>query len=142
MTVSPALDHRFREAAAREGLVDVAFELYDSPLGTLLLAATEHGLCRIVYDAEPERELDRLAETFGLRVLRSPVPVDAARRQLDEYFERRRQRFELPLDLRLVADFNRRVLGELARVPYGEVVTYGELAARAARPAPRAPSAR
>jgi methylated-DNA-[protein]-cysteine S-methyltransferase len=134
VTVSADLDRRFRDAAAREGLVDVAYELHDTPIGTLLLAATERGLCRIVYDAEPEQELDFLARTFGVRVLRSSLPVDPARRQLDEYFEHRRETFELPLDLRLVADFNRRVLGELARVPYGEVVTYGELAARAARP--------
>ncbi len=134
MTVSPDLDRRFRDAAAREGLVDVAYELHDTPLGTLLLAATDRGLCRIVYDAEPEQELELLGRAFGLRVLRSPLPVYAARRQLDEYFEGKRQEFDLSLDLQLLADFNRRVLGELARVPYGEVVTYGQLAARAARP--------
>ena len=134
MTVSPDLDRRFRDAATREGLVDVAYELHDTPLGTLLLAATDRGLCRIVYDAEPERELELLGRAFGLRVLRSTLPVDAARRQLDEYFEGKRQEFDLSLDLQLLADFNRLVLGELARVPYGEVVTYGQLAARAARP--------
>ena len=134
MTVSPDLDRRFRDAALREGLVDVAYDLHDTPLGTLLLAATERGLCRIVYDAEPERELELLGRTFGVRVLRSSPPVETARRQLEEYFERRRHEFDLALDLRLQADFNRRVLGELVRVPYGEVVTYGELAARAARP--------
>jgi methylated-DNA-[protein]-cysteine S-methyltransferase len=134
VTVSPALDRRFRDAAAQQGLVDVAYELHDTPLGTLLLAATDRGLCRIVYDPEPERELDHLARVFGLRVLRSPGPVDTARRQLDEYFDRRREAFDLSLDVGLHADFHRRVLGELARVPYGEVVTYGELAARAARP--------
>jgi methylated-DNA-[protein]-cysteine S-methyltransferase len=132
--VSPDLDRRFRDAAARESLLDVAYDLVDSPVGTLLIAATERGLCRIAYDAEPERELDRLAESFGMRVLRSAPPIDPARRQLDEYFEGKRQRFDLAVDLALQADFNRRVLRELARVPYGEVVTYGELAARAARP--------
>jgi methylated-DNA-[protein]-cysteine S-methyltransferase len=132
--VSPQLDRRFRDAAARESLLDVAYDLVDTPVGTLLIAATERGLCRIAYDAEPERELDLLADAFGVRVLRSAPPIDPARRQLDEYFEGKRQRFDLALDLALQADFNRRVLRELARVPYGEVVTYGELAARAARP--------
>jgi methylated-DNA-[protein]-cysteine S-methyltransferase len=132
--VSPELDRRFRDAAARESLLDVAYDLVDTPVGTLLIAATERGLCRIAYDAEPERELDRLADAFGLRVLRSAPPIDPARRQLDEYFEGKRRRFDLAVDLALQADFNRRVLRELARVPYGEVVTYGELAARAARP--------
>jgi methylated-DNA-[protein]-cysteine S-methyltransferase len=133
-TVSPELDRRFRDAAARASLLDVAYDLVDTPVGTLLVAATERGLCRIAYDADPERELDRLARAFGVRVLRSALPIDPARRQLDEYFEGNRRRFDLTVDLALQADFNRRVLRELARVPYGEVVTYGELAARAARP--------
>ena len=132
--VSQELDRRFRDAAARESLLDVAYDLVDTPVGTLLIAATERGLCRIAYDAEPDRELDRLANAFGVRVLRSALPIDPARRQLDEYFEGKRQHFDLAVDLALQADFNRRVLRELARVPYGEVVTYGELAARAARP--------
>jgi methylated-DNA-[protein]-cysteine S-methyltransferase len=132
--VSADLDRRFRDAAAREHLLDVAYDLVDSPVGTLLVAATERGLCRIAYDADPERELELLSRKFGLRILRAPLPIDAARRQLDEYFEGKRRRFDLAVDLALQADFNRRVLRELARVPYGEVVTYGELAARAARP--------
>jgi methylated-DNA-[protein]-cysteine S-methyltransferase len=132
--VSEELDLRFRDAAAREQLLDVAYDLVDTPVGALLVAATDRGLCRIAYDAEPEQELDRLARSFGVRVLRSARPIDTARRQLDEYFEGTRQRFDLAVDLKLLADFNRRVLRELARVPYGEVVTYGELAARSARP--------
>jgi methylated-DNA-[protein]-cysteine S-methyltransferase len=133
-SVSADLDRRFRDAAASEHLLDVAYDLVDTPVGTLLVAATERGLCRIAYDAEPEREVDRLAHAFGVRIMRSQRPIDPARRQLDEYFSGRRQRFDLDVDIGLLADFNRRVLRELARVPYGEVVTYGELAARAARP--------
>jgi methylated-DNA-[protein]-cysteine S-methyltransferase len=132
--VSADLDRRFRDAAAREQLLDVAYDLIDTPVGTLLVATTERGLCRIAYDADPELELERLARVFGLRVLRSAQPVEPARRQLDEYFSGSRQRFDLAVDLALQADFNRRVLRELARVPYGDVVTYGELAARSARP--------
>jgi methylated-DNA-[protein]-cysteine S-methyltransferase len=132
--VSADLDRRFRDAAAQEGLLDVAYDLVDSPIGSLLVATSPRGLCRISYDADPEWEVEQLAGAFGLRVLRSPKPIDAARRELDEYFEGKRHSFDLPVDVALLADFNRRVLRELARVPYGEVVTYGELAARAARP--------
>jgi methylated-DNA-[protein]-cysteine S-methyltransferase len=132
--VSPDLDRRFREAAANAGLLDAAYDLVDTPLGTLLVATTERGLCRIAYDADPELEAERLARAFGVRVLRSAKPIDPARRELDEYFDGSRRSFDLPVDVGLLADFNRRVLGELARVPFGEVVTYGELAARAERP--------
>ena len=134
MTVSHELDARFRAAAAEQGLLDVAYDLVDTPLGTLLVAASEAGLCRISYDPEPEREVEQLAQALGRRILRSPKPIDEVRRQLDEYFEHSRRMFELDLDLRLTADFSRRVLEELAKVPYGEVTTYGNLAARAARP--------
>jgi methylated-DNA-[protein]-cysteine S-methyltransferase len=132
--VTPELDRRFRDAAARENLLDVAYDLVDSPVGDLLVAATERGLCRIAYDAQPEQELERLARAFGTRVLRSTKPIEIARRELDEYFDGKRRSFDLAVDIESLADFNRRVLRQLARVPYGEVVTYGELAARAARP--------
>ena len=134
MNVSADLDRRFRDAAAAERLLDVAYDLADSPLGTLLVGVSEQGLCRIAFDPEPEAEVERLARAFGARVLRASRPVDGARRQLDEYFAGRRRAFELPVDLRLAAAFSRSVLAELARVPYGEVTTYGALAERAGRP--------
>jgi methylated-DNA-[protein]-cysteine S-methyltransferase len=132
--VSTELDRRFRSAALAEGLLDVTYALEDTPLGTLLLAKTERGLCRIGYDPDPDRDAEMLARVFGRRVLRAPGALDDERRQLDEYFEGRRQTFELQLDLGLSRDFSRHVLLELARVPYGEVTTYGALASRAGRP--------
>ena len=105
MTVSPELDARFREAAAAEGLLDVAYDLVDTPVGQLLVAVTDRGLCEVSFDPEPEREVETLARNFGARVLRSPRPTDEARRQLDEYFAGERQRFDLPVDLRLAREF-------------------------------------
>jgi methylated-DNA-[protein]-cysteine S-methyltransferase len=135
MTAVPdTLDRRFRDAAAAAGLLDVSYDVADSPVGPLFLAVTERGLCRISYDPQPERNAEELARIFGARVLRVPRSVDPVRRELDEYFEGRRDRFDLPVDLRGRADFTRTVLEELARVPYGEVTTYGELAARTGRP--------
>jgi methylated-DNA-[protein]-cysteine S-methyltransferase len=134
MTVSPELDLRFREAAAAEGLLDVAYDLAESPVGPLLLAATSAGVCRISFDPEPEREVEALARAFGARVLRSPRPLDEARRELDEYFAGRRREFGLRVDLRPLPEFQRTVLGELVLVPFGRVETYGGLAARIGRP--------
>jgi methylated-DNA-[protein]-cysteine S-methyltransferase len=134
MTVSPELDARFRDAAAAEGLLDVAYDLIDTPVGRLFVAVTDRGLCEISYDAEPEREEEKLARAFGARVLRSPRPTDETRRQLDEYFAGKRHEFELPVDLGLTREFGRAVLDQLALVPYGELTTYGALAAKAGRP--------
>ena len=133
-TVPTELDRRFREAAAESGLVDVSFDVAETPIGPLLLAVTERGLCRISFDPEPERETETLARTFGVRVLRAPREVDVVRRELDEYFEGRRREFDLALDLRGREGFSRLILERLAQVPYGEVTTYKSLAVEAGNP--------
>src|SRR5581483_10024781 len=112
-----------------ERLVDVRYDLVDSPLGELFVAATDRGLCRIAYF--PERAEDEVARVFGRRLLR--VPLDDVRRELDEYFTGRRHAFDLPIDLR-VAPFHDDVLRELERVPYGQTTTYGALAAQSGHP--------
>jgi methylated-DNA-[protein]-cysteine S-methyltransferase len=131
-TVPTDLDRRFREAAAEAGLLDVAYDLTDSPVGHLLVASGQRGLCRISFD--PDEELDRLERTFGRRILRVPGRLEPVRRQLDEYFEGRRREFELEPDLALLPEFQRTVLHELVRVPFGEVTTYGALAGRVGHP--------
>lgn len=142
--VPPGLDARFRKAAATAGLLDVGYDIVDSAIGPLFLAATDRGLCRVAFQHAsdrhqsdqhgPDEYLDRLARAFGSRVLRSGSSVEAARRQLDEYFAGERRGFELDTDLRGAPPFAQRVLAELARVPFGETTTYGTLARRADAP--------
>jgi methylated-DNA-[protein]-cysteine S-methyltransferase len=134
MTVSPELDRRFREAATALGLVDLGFDLVQTPIGELIVGASDRGLAAISYETDPEETLDRLARIAGPRVLRSPRSVDAARRELDQYFAGKRRSFDLALDLRALPPFTVSVLGELARVPYGETTTYGALARRVGHP--------
>jgi methylated-DNA-[protein]-cysteine S-methyltransferase len=135
VTVSPSLDERFRAAAAAAELLDVAYDvLPDTPVGTLLVGVTDRGVCRISFDPEPEHHLELLARIFGPRVLRSSKPVDRVRRELDEYFEGRRQHFDVEPDVRGVPEYYRRVLDELARVEYGTTTTYGTLAALTGNP--------
>ncbi len=134
MTVPTDLDGRFREAAARSGLLDAAYAVVESPLGDLLVATSDRGILRISYDADVEEQLDWLSETAGRSVLHSPSAVASVRRELDEYFSGRRRVFDLGIDLRGLTSFTERVLNELARVPYGHTATYAELAARAGNP--------
>ena len=134
MTITKDLDRRFREAAVALDLVDLGFDVLDSPIGRLFVGASKQGLASISFDAEPERHLERLARVAGPRVLRSPKIVDPVRRELDEYFERRRRAFDLTLDLRGLPDFTLTVLRALAHVPYGETTTYGALAAKVGHP--------
>ena len=132
---------RLAARANEEGLVDVAYATVDTPLGTGLVAATPQGpgARRAARTSGSTTVLARLAEEVSPRVLEFPARLDEARRELDEYFEGRRDRFELPLDWRLShPGFYRRVLRATARVPFGEVITYGEAAQRAGNP-PRLP---
>lgn len=134
MTVPTDLDRRFRDAAARAGMLDAAYDVLDTELGPLLVAVTDHGLARISYDPDPERELEWLSRLAGRRVLRAPSALDETRRELDDYFAGRRTAFDLQLDLRGLPDFTLRVLRELEQVPYGRTATYRELAERAGNP--------
>ena len=133
MTVSPDLDRSFREAATTLGLIDVGFDVVDTPIGELLLAASDRGLAAISFETDEDR-VERLARIAGPRVLRSPRSIDGARRELEEYFDGRRRTFDVALDLRALPPFTVSVLDELARVPYGETTTYGQLAQRVGHP--------
>jgi methylated-DNA-[protein]-cysteine S-methyltransferase len=123
------------QAAAEAGLLDVAYATLDSPVGELLLAATPRGLLRVSYlDGGLEPALAALAARVSPRVLSSPRTLDPVRRELDEYFGGSRHRFDLPLDWQLAHGFGRRVLEATAAIPFGEVSSYGAVAAAAGSP--------
>jgi methylated-DNA-[protein]-cysteine S-methyltransferase len=123
------LRHRLGLAAEAEGLLDVAYTTIDSPLGTLLLAATPKGLVRVAYDVEDhDRVLYTLSQRISPRVLRAPRRLDAAARELDEYFSRQRRVFDLPLDLSLSTGFRQLVQRHLPEIGYGQTRTYQQVA--------------
>jgi methylated-DNA-[protein]-cysteine S-methyltransferase len=126
---------RLARRADGEGLVDVAYANADTPLGPILVAGTPRGLVRVAFPTEREEDvLFELAESVSPRVLHSPARLDEVRREMEQYFERARERFEVRLDWRLTRGFYRDVLRATARVPYGETLSYAEIAARAGRP--------
>jgi methylated-DNA-[protein]-cysteine S-methyltransferase len=118
------------------GLTDVSYAFEPSPVGDLLVAVTPRGLIRIAYGAHENADtvLGELARRVSPRVVEAPAALDAVRRELDEYFEGRRTGFEIPIDWRLHDGFGRRVLRATARIPFGKVLTYGEVAAKAGSP--------
>ena len=123
------LRHRLGLAAEAEGLLDVAYTTIDSPLGTLLLAATPKGLVRVAYDVEDhDRVLDTLSRRLSPRVLRAPRRLDLAARELDEYFSRQRRVFDLALDLSLSHGFRQLVQRHLPEIGYGQTRTYRQVA--------------
>lgn len=123
--------------AQREGLVDVAFRTVDSPIGGLLLAATDRGLVYVAFEVEDEQAvLQMLATRVGPRVLRAPdaEAVDVAATQIAEYLAGHRTEFDLPLDTRLATGFRGEVQRHLADVRYGRTATYKQVAAALDRP--------
>jgi methylated-DNA-[protein]-cysteine S-methyltransferase len=134
---APAAWQRIRGEVARraadEGLVDVAFERHETPLGTIVVAATPEGLVRVALPSEDEQAvLQELADRISPRVLRaSRASLRQTRDELDEYFEGHRQTFDVPLDWRLTRGFRREVLRATARIPFGETASYRDVATRA-----------
>jgi methylated-DNA-[protein]-cysteine S-methyltransferase len=126
---------RLAERAAASGLLDVAYRTLDTPVGALLLAATDRGLIRVAYPGEGhDKVLAQLAELVSPRVLYAPARLDAAARELDEYFNRTRRGFDLPLDRALSRGFRREVLTRLPEIGYGTTASYAAVAAAAGRP--------
>lgn len=129
------LHDRLIANAEREGILDVAYRTLDTPVGALLLAATEQGLVRVAFATEDHAKvLATLAERISPRVLRAPKRLDAAAREIDEYFGGRRQGFDLPLDFRLSHGFRRLVLAQLREIGYGETTSYAALATATGSP--------
>ncbi|HEY8720031.1 methylated-DNA--[protein]-cysteine S-methyltransferase [Pengzhenrongella sp.] len=126
---SRRLHARLVARAAAEGILDVAYRTIDTPVGALLLAATEQGLVTVAYPRQDhDRVLASLAERISPRILNAPARLDPVARELDEYFTGRRRAFDVALDLRLSSGFRRDVLAHLPEIPYGSTATYGSLA--------------
>jgi len=131
-----SLHSRLEVNADSDSLLDVAYRTVDSPIGTLLLAATPEGLVRVAFESEGhDVVLEHLAADVSPRILRSPKRLDGTARELEEYFAGRRREFEVTIDFRLVHGFRREVLDHLRSIGYGTTASYATLAAVAGRPA-------
>lgn len=102
---------------------------FASPVGVLTLAASGQGLAAVLWEKD-----DPARVRLGPRAEASGHPVlEAAARQLDDYFAGRRQRFDLPLDFR-GTDFQKQVWAALLAIPYGETRSYADIARAIGRP--------
>jgi methylated-DNA-[protein]-cysteine S-methyltransferase len=129
------LHARLERDADAADMLDVAYRTIDTPVGTLLLAATTAGLVRVAYDVEGhDAVLASLAERISPRVLRAPSRLDSVARQIDEYFAKRRKVFEVTVDLRLAEGFRRNVIEHLREIGYGHRESYATVAAAIGSP--------
>jgi methylated-DNA-[protein]-cysteine S-methyltransferase len=133
-----ALAARTAVRAADEDIAEVAYATVDSPVGRLVAVATPRGLARLAYELE-NGGLDEILDDVALRlspaIVEAPGRLDAIRRELDEYFDGRRQDFDLALDWTLSREgFRRRVLQACALIPFGATRTYKDMAIAAGSP--------
>ncbi|MFB9690560.1 methylated-DNA--[protein]-cysteine S-methyltransferase [Amycolatopsis plumensis] len=132
---SSVLHERLAADATERGLLDVAYRTVDSPVGPLLLAATEEGLVKVAFDRQDhDAVLAELAAAISPRILRAPARLDPVARQLEEYFTGERRAFDVPLDFRLARGFRRAVLDHLPEIAYGHTESYAQVAAAAGSP--------
>lgn len=122
--------------AGTKGLVDVAYEIHESPFGPLVVSATRAGLVRVALSVENEAAvLEDLAQRISGRILKTDRPqITKARVQLDQYFEGKRRKFRLKLDWQLVHGFRREVLAATKEIPYGDTRSYTDMAVEAGSP--------
>lgn len=133
--VESVLRARLALVAAERGLLDVAYRTIDTPVGEMLVAATEVGVVRLAFAVEGfDQVLDTLARKVSPRVLRAPARLDGLVYEVEEYLTGRRRDFDLPLDLTLTSGFRRAVVQHLPEIPYGRTATYADVAALAGSP--------
>jgi len=130
-----ALGAALAQRAGKASLLDVAYAELDSPIGELIVFVTPRGLLRVKYADEPiDDVLAEVAARVSPRILRAPRRTDPVRRELEGYFALRRRRFDLPIDWSLARGFAGDVLRETARIPFGDVRSYGQVASQAGSP--------
>jgi methylated-DNA-[protein]-cysteine S-methyltransferase len=134
-TALTRLHTRLQDAAAADGLLDIAYRIVDTPIGALLLAGTDVGLVRVAFAVEDhDAVLATLAERVSPRILAAPARLDIPARQLDEYFAHRRTGFDIAMDLRLAHGFRRTVIEHLRDIGYGRRESYADVAAAVGSP--------
>lgn len=108
----------------------------DTIIGSVCVAAGDSGVCAVFIADRRDGHARRLRAMFpDNTVIESPERVADQRRELEEYFAGERQVFSGPFDFAAIhGDFQRLVLKRLGQVPFGELLTYGQLAAAVGSP--------
>ena len=120
-----------RTDPSKNKIVSAAF-IEKTPAGSLALAATDKGLARLFFCTRKDYDAF-LAENHLVEEAPSAIVKEAAN-QVDEYFKGKRSSFDLPLDLTGQTPFRTKVLHECAKIPFGRMLTYADLAGKSGSP--------
>jgi len=121
---------RLREAFAAAGRPPIRFGRLKTPIGTVYVGLSDRGVCNVTFDAGSEEEYRSRLAARAPEVWEDAGALEPALHQMDDYFSGKRRSFSLPIDLRSVSPFTMRVLEAACDIPFGRLVSYGELASR------------
>ena len=136
----PGADPALARAELESRLADirarmVAYGIFCSPLGKILIARSELGISLVEYLESESAAKSHLARLAGGEMREDKAGVETVYHELLEYLDHRRTRLDWPLDLRWArSDFQRRVLTATAELPYGAVTSYAGIAQRIGTP--------
>jgi len=136
----PGADPALSRAELESRLADirarmVAYGIFSSPLGKILIARSELGISLVEYLESESAAKSHLARLAGGEMREDKAGVETVYHELLEYLDHRRTRLDWPLDLRWArSDFQRRVLTATAELPYGAVTSYAGIAQRIGTP--------
>ncbi|HQL63387.1 MAG TPA: methylated-DNA--[protein]-cysteine S-methyltransferase [bacterium] len=109
------------------------FRSFSSPIGRIYLAEADGRLVAVGI-RQSESEFRDCLVRCGFRISKKPTSLlDAAQKQIEEYLAGSRMKFDIPIEV-LGTPFQKRVWESLLEIPYGEKLTYGQLAARVGCP--------
>jgi len=136
----PGADPALSRAELESRLADirarmVAYGIFSSPLGKILIARSELGISLVEYLESESAARSHLARLAGSEMREDKARVETVYHELLEYLDHRRTRLDWPLDLRWArSDFQRRVLTATSELPYGAVTSYAGIAQRMGTP--------
>jgi methylated-DNA-[protein]-cysteine S-methyltransferase len=136
----PGADPALSRAELESRLADirarmVAYGIFSSPLGKILIARSELGISLVEYLESESAARSHLARLAGSEMREDKAGVETVYHELLEYLDHRRTRLDWPLDLRWArSDFQRRVLTATSELPYGAVTSYAGIAQRMGTP--------
>ncbi len=123
-----------RSAFDRAGHPVIRFVRLQTPVGILFVGATDQGVCDVTFGQSSERRYRERLLRRSPEVWRDDTGLAEVTEELRAYFARELTRFSLPVDLRRVTPFTARVLRETRNIRFGQVTSYGALAARIGSP--------
>jgi AraC family transcriptional regulator, regulatory protein of adaptative response / methylated-DNA-[protein]-cysteine methyltransferase len=114
--------------------VNISYTIASSPMGRLLVAVTDRGVCAVrMADDDEELEKDLREEFPNAQLKRDDSALHESVQKILTHLEKNEPRLDLPLDIKATA-FQRQVWEHLRAIPYGQTVSYGDVAKALGKP--------